>query len=281
MSAADPLTDDLLERVLERLGFSQAPVIELAGLEQIYAAWCRSVPFDNVRKLIHLHNRDTAALAGDNATEFFEAWLRHGTGGTCWPGHGALHSLLSALGFDADRGIGTMMASADPPPGHGTVIVRFDDNRYMVDASILHGSPLRLDEQVVTGVSHPAWGVSCEMRDGRWHVFWLPLHRPAGFDCRLEYFGATREDFRKRHELTRTWSPFNYSVTLRRNRGDAVVGTVYGQRVEIHPDGRITTVELTREEQLRLLVDELGISEELAFALPQDAPTPPPPATRR
>lgn len=70
------------------------------------------MPFDNVRKLIHLSSQNPAALAGDDATDFFEAWLRHGAGGTCWPGHGALHSLLSALGFDADRAVGTMMASA-------------------------------------------------------------------------------------------------------------------------------------------------------------------------
>ncbi len=127
-------------------------------------------------------------------------------------------------------------------------------------------------------MSHPAWGVSCEMRGGRWHICWRPLHRPTGFDCRLEYFSTTREDFRKRHEMTRVWSPFNYSVTLRRNRGEAVVGMAYGQRIDIHPDGRITETALTREEQLRMLIDDLGISEELAMALPQDVPTPPRPA---
>ncbi len=146
MTAADLLAEDLLERILERLGFSQAPAADLAGLEQLYASWCHLVPFDNVRKLIHLSNKNPAALAGDDATDFFEAWLRHGTGGTCWPGHGALYNLLGVLGFDADRGVATMMASASLPPGHGTVIVRFDDKRYIVDASILHGRPLRIDE---------------------------------------------------------------------------------------------------------------------------------------
>jgi N-hydroxyarylamine O-acetyltransferase len=272
----DPLAPALIERVLERLRLPCRPEPDLQGLRLLYARWCQEVPFDNIRKLLHLQRGDAGPLAGDDATEFFEAWLAHGTGGTCWPAHGALHSLLSELGFRTERSVGTMMASANPPPGHGTVVVHLDGERYLADASILHGDPLLLQDEP-TAVAHPAWGVRCSKRDGRWHIFWHPLHRPEGFDCRIEYLGATRDDFRHRHEMTRPWSPFNYAVTLRCNRDDRVIGTALGKRVEIQADGQIRETPLARAEQLRQLIEDFGISEELVMALPADTTVPPPP----
>ncbi len=273
----ETLSPALVEQVLEKLGLRAPPALDLAGLSALYAQWCLRVPFDNIRKLLHLRSGNSGPLAGDDPTEFFEAWLAHSTGGTCWPGNGALDALLCKLGFETTRGVATMMASADPPPGHATVVVQLDGRRYMVDASILHGEPLLL-EQTPTAVAHPAWGVQCTLRDTRWHIFWRPLHRPEGFDCRIEYLGATHDDFRRRHEMTRQWSPFNYAVTLRLNRADQVIGTAFGNRVELRADGNVLQQPLARAEQLRQLIEEFGISEELVMALPEDSPIPPPPA---
>jgi hypothetical protein len=88
---AEALSMDSRERVLMKLGLSEYPTPTLDGLRALYAAWCRKVPFDNVRKLIHIHHHDPAPLPGDDATDFFEAWLTYGTGGTCWAGNGALY----------------------------------------------------------------------------------------------------------------------------------------------------------------------------------------------
>src|ERR1043166_1095811 len=163
------LAPDLLERVLMQLGLSERPAPALVGLQTLYAAWCRRVPFDNVRKLIHVRNHDPGPLPGDDAAEFFEAWLTYGTGGTCWAGNGALHALLVSLGFQASRGMGTMLVAPHIPPNHGTVLVTSGAPRYVVDASILHSEPLPLDASTPTGVTHPAWGVQCGMRDGYWY----------------------------------------------------------------------------------------------------------------
>jgi hypothetical protein len=38
---------DLLEQVLSRLGLSERPEPTLDGLQTLYAAWCRKVPFDS------------------------------------------------------------------------------------------------------------------------------------------------------------------------------------------------------------------------------------------
>jgi len=121
------LSEQLVERVLTKLGVAARPDPALEVLRLIYAAWCRRVPFDNVRKLIHLRAGNFGPLPGSTGEDFFEAWLKHGTGGTCWPGAGALQTLLASLGFAATRGIGTMLAAPNLPPNHGSVLLLIED----------------------------------------------------------------------------------------------------------------------------------------------------------
>jgi N-hydroxyarylamine O-acetyltransferase len=275
---AEALSTDLLEQVLDRLGLPDRTPVSLDGLGALYAAWCRRVPFDNVQKIIHLRGGHPGPLPGDDPATFFSAWLAHGTGGTCWAGHGALHALLVALGFAARRGIGTMLVSPNAPPSHGTVLVDVDGSRYVVDASILHGAPLALSVDRSTSIDHPAWGVQCRTEDGAWHIRWRPLHTPDGIDCRLDFLNATLADFRDYHERTRAWSPFNYELHIRRNLGDRVVGITRGERVELDPSGAVRRTPLNADGRVRVLVEELGLSEEIATRLPPDVRTPPPPA---
>lgn len=274
------LTPALRERVLERLGFSAAPAPDRPGLASLYARWCERVPFDNVRKLMHLRGGEAGPLPGDEPRDFFETWLAHGTGGTCWAGNGALAALLEGLGFAAERGTATMLVAPDLPPNHGTTCVRLDGTLWMVDASILHGEPLRLDSAAETGVAHGAWGVRARPENGRWLVRWRPLHKPDGLDCRIEALGASAAEFRTRHEETRGWSPFNYGLYLRVLRGDRAIGAAFGQRVEIAGPGAAALRPLDPHERRRLLVEEAGISEEIASRLPEDLPLPAPPGSR-
>src|SRR5262245_17925193 len=99
-NAAKRLSEQLVEHVLSRLGFNRRPAPTIDALRNVYSAWCERVPFDNIRKLIHVRAANAAPLPGSSPEDFFEAWLKFGTGGTCWPGAGAFHALLVALGFD-------------------------------------------------------------------------------------------------------------------------------------------------------------------------------------
>jgi N-hydroxyarylamine O-acetyltransferase len=270
----------LLEDILLRLGFSSQPELTLDGLRAVYGAWCRRVPFDNVRKLIHVRTADPRPLPGSTPEDFFEAWLRHGTGGTCWAGAGSCHALLRCLGFEAERGVATMLHAPDAPPNHGTVRVRLDGEYYLVDCSMLHGEPLRLDAVEETRIAHPAWGVVCAIRDGHWHVTWRALHRVDGFECRLERFGAEADEYQRRYERTREWSPFNYEVTARLNRGEEVTGLAFGEALTLHADGAVSRAQVTHEDRQRLLMERLGLSEEIVSQLPHDVPTPPPPGSQ-
>ena len=265
----------MTERVLARLGFSRPPAPDGQGLRDIYGAWCRKVPFDNVRKLIHLRSERSSPLPGDTAEDFFEAWLQYGTGGTCWAGNGALQTLLRTLGFEAERGLATMLAAPDIPPNHGTVLVRCEGRRLMVDASILHGEPLPLLEKSATAIGHAAWGVQCSRQARHWRIHWRPLHATHGLDCRIEQLRTSALAFREWHEKSRPWSPFNYSVYARVNRGDTVLGVAFGQRVKLDATGAARQDLLPPEQRAQFLIESIGLQESIVARLPPDLPLPP------
>ena len=280
MPERDDISPDLLERALGRLGIADRPTPTLAGLHAVYTAWCRHIPFDNTWKLIYLSGPSAGRLPGDDPSEFLESWLRFGAGGTCWAGSGALHALLTTLGFQASRTIGTMLAAPRLPPNHGTVVVTIDGFRYLVDTSILHDEPLLLDDRTPTAIAHRAWGVQAGVRDGSWWIHWQPLRRSDGMACRLDRLDVSRATFGEMHEQTRAWSAFNYELYTRSIRGETVVGIGKGQRVERDATGTERQTPLEGDARIRFLVDELGMQEEFVRRLPPDRPTPPPPGSR-
>lgn len=275
---------ELVERVLSRLGFEAAPEPDLHGLSELYAAWCQRVPFDNLSKLVHLaavergERAPREPLPGHTPEAFFRDWLRYGCGGTCWAAAGALHGLLVSIGFESRRGVATMLVGPEQPPNHGTVAVGFGREQYLVDPTMLFQSPLLLDAAVPTEVDDPAWGVSCEREGEHFVVRFRPLHSEQPVGCRIEGWGLTQEAFGKRHEATRTWGPFNFSASLRVNRGPRVVGLGMGERVVIDEGGRRSVLSSTRESRHRFLVEEAGIAEALVSQLPDDRPLLPRPA---
>jgi arylamine N-acetyltransferase len=270
------LTPDFVEKILARLGLQRRPERTLAGLREFYAAWCANVPFDNVRKLIHVRARRKGPLPSFTPEDFFDGFLKYGTGGTCWAGAGAMHALVRSLGFDAERGIGTMLHAPNAVPNHGTVLVRFGADRYLVDSSMIFGEPLRLEDEMETGVEHPAWGVRCSRKQRQWHIAWRPLHKTDGFECRIERFGASWAEFQTLHDATRGWSPFNFEVSARRNRHGEVMGVGFGEAVKLRQDGGVDRSPASYQERARILIEEVGLSEEIVAQLPEDVPTPRP-----
>jgi N-hydroxyarylamine O-acetyltransferase len=272
------LQNNLVERVLERLGFASQPEATPAGLADLYGAWCRRVPFDNIRKLIHVRAGNSATLPGDTPNEFFEAWLAHGTGATCWAGNGALCNLLVSIGFDARRAAATMMVAPDIPPNHGSVVVHFGDERYVVDASMLFVQPLPL--RPGARIDHPAWGIDARMVDGHFTIRWNALLRADLLDCRFNLYDVAPAQFSAYHEATRAWSPFNFNLNLNLVRGDGRIGAAAGNRVAIDGRGRIVRTPIDRDARKVFLVDEVGIHEEIVDLLPEDVEMAPPPDSR-
>ncbi|HWD38056.1 MAG TPA: hypothetical protein VG944_04355, partial [Fimbriimonas sp.] len=86
-----------VDAILTRLGVEGPVSTDLQGLRKVYRAWCLSVPFDNSVKVQTLTQDPNAAMPILDPAEFFESWLRKGTGGTCWAHGNALYSFLKAL----------------------------------------------------------------------------------------------------------------------------------------------------------------------------------------
>lgn len=261
--------------MFEALGLARTPEPDPGGLAQLYGRWCTKISFDNAQKRLFFTRGGEGPLPGSRVEGFFEGWLRHGTGGTCWAGSEALASLLAAAGFSAKRAIGTMLANPDTRgPNHGSVVVELEGRDVLVDTSILHQVPLPLDGGRTAG----ALGViDARREDERFHVSWRPLHRLEGLRCRIDAIDADALTFATLHETTRRWSPFNFAFTARINRVDRTLGWATGQRVEIDARGEATVTPLDDDGRRALLIDELGFSEEIVDALPEDAPVPPPP----
>jgi N-hydroxyarylamine O-acetyltransferase len=266
---------DLVDAVLARLGI-ESPSRDLPGLRSIYAAWCGSVPFDNTLKLIHVVEAQPGPLPGSTADAFFEMWLEHGTGGTCWAGNGALHDFLEALEFDVERALATMLPTPDVRgPNHGSVIVTIDDTRWIADASILSGDPIRVVRPASVDGSKAlprlAWLADKPA------VLWQTVNAPSGFPCRIDRIGADPEEWNALHQRTTAWSPFNYQLNTRLLRGDEAVGASGGQQFAFRKDGTLTVSPLQGEERTRFLVAEVGISEAIAARVPSDREIPPRP----
>lgn len=269
------LATGLKEQVLAKLGIEHDSDPDYDSLCDVYHRWCRNVPFDNVFKRIQLAEQLAGPLPGDRAEDFFRSWLTHGTGGTCWAGNGALRELLQSLGFDAQRGVCTMMVAPDLPPNHGTVSVRIEDRVWLVDASMLHSEPLPLTDDD-TSIAHPIWGVLARHEEGRRIVRWKPFF--ADFmDCRIESLQGSVSDFACYHEATRAWGPFNYSLSVRAIRGERMLGMAFGEYGEVNEQGERRTAAFEGHERTRFLVDVVGMSEEIAGRCPRDEPMPPPP----
>ena len=249
----------LFDRVLDRLGLPVRPPVDLDALRDIYAAWCLSVPFDNIAKLIALHSDTDTPLPGIDAHEFFERWLDHGAGGTCWPTSNALCELLLHLGFDARRVAGSMRDTGYV--GHGSVKVRIASQDWLVDSSLLTDIPLPLTNDIFIA-TESVFGVEVEPADGT-HVIWADLPPyPTMIPCRLLVDPTDHDFYVERYEASRIRSPFNQRLYARRNRvGERIV--LDGNTWHVKSAGGLETRILDRSELLACLINEFGISRTL------------------
>jgi N-hydroxyarylamine O-acetyltransferase len=267
------LTPELTETVLERLGLAERPPPDLAGLDVVYGAWCRCVPFDNLVKRIHLASGSAEPIPNGPPAAFFASWLRDGTGGTCWPSSGGLHALLTALGFDARRGSAAMRDDLSGPiHTHATVIVRIDGVDHWVDSSMLTERAFPLLPGAETHLDHPLHAVRVDPVDRLWRVWWTHPFLDEMLGCLLLDDDVSTDHYLARYEWSRGMSPFNSAVYATRNLGGARVTVAFGQRFERRAGG-ITSVPLG-EHRTELLVEEFGYSEAIVAQLPADDPPP-------
>ena len=263
MTSDAPISRDLRDRVLARLGLDAPPAPDLDGLRAVYGAWSARVPFDNVRKMTALRDGRAGPLPGTAATDFLEAWLAHGTGGTCWPSSTALFALLRSLDFPARRVVGSMRDMG--VPNHGSIKVALDGGGrgWLVDSSILCYGPLPLGDAVAT-VGDAPHAVEVEPVDGT-HVIWFASPPHEFFPCRLLLDPVDGAYYREAYERSRAASPFNARLYARRNRPGMQVVLRGAVLVRCTADG-VEEQPLAGDAVCEALCHEIGISAELVEA---------------
>lgn len=192
---------DLVERALARLGFASKPAADHAGLAALYRAWCRNIPFDNVRKRIALAKNAAEPLPGGGQADFLGAWLEHGTGGTCWPSSNGLCALVIACGFDVRR-ISASMFDLDDH-NHGSLIVRLEGREFLVDSSIENEVPIPLERGVAHTLGDAIHPIRVEPIGDGFRIHWGKVQSVDSMPCRLMRDPVDEDFYLARYEISR------------------------------------------------------------------------------
>ena len=270
----------LLERVLEKLGLSQPISVDLDGLDRVLKAFVFGVHLDNVRKRIWFAGARTGPLPGGEPVDFFEHWLAHGTGGTCWPLHGGLSALLQTLGFPARRiagalimGSGDMTDEYDFDTNHASVMVRLDGKDYLTDGNIGSVAPLPM---VPGEVNTAGWGIhELESRPfgDQLDVLFSPQTgrgKRITFRPGPAYDPVSHEFCLAQYEYSKKVSPFNQALLACARSPDRIVTVGRSNRIVVHADASVTKTPVSDAERKRALVEDLKFSEEIVEKIPPD-----------
>ena len=237
------LPPNLVERVLEKLRLRQRPTLDLAGLNGLYAAFSGNVPFDNVQKRIWFAGPQTTPLPGGDPTEFFNNWLRQGTGGTCWPLNGSMYALAHALGFEARRIVGSVIVEGYPRgANHGSVLVTLDGISYLVDAWMASFKvlPLISGRRALTGLGiHDIRAVPTE--NGFEIISYPGFSRdhPLPFRPEPEYDPVDHAFFLARYDRTRTVGFFNDTFFTCRHFPESILTIGRKSKFRVAADGTL------------------------------------------
>ena len=272
------LTSEILTRILIKLGLAERPECSRVGLNRVYAAYCGLVPRDNIHKRIWLTGKQSTPVTGGDPVEFFENWLAHGTGGTCFATSGGLCALLMALGFDAKRATGCVIREGvEFDRNHASVIARVDGADFLVDPQqasftalpIIPGQPASAGNSIHATQSVPVPG-GFELQSFPGSNRQEPLRiRFYLENCFVDHaFFLEKYALSTVRELDR--SPFNDTLIVSRRFPGSLVIVGRGNRIEVSADNTVTKTEITIDERDRILVEELGISEEITKAIPPD-----------
>jgi arylamine N-acetyltransferase len=275
-NVSDPvLSPDLLERVLAKLGLSDHPSLDRDGLNGLYVAFCGKVPaLDNILKRIWLTGDQTAPLTGGNPADYFENWLTHGTGGTCWPTNGAVYALVSSLGFDARRIAGCIVMQEYPGTNHGSVVVTLDGVDYVVDGNLGAFEVLPLMPSRTTSTGQGLNQIKAVPVENGFEVIWyssVNRDEPLTFRTEPEHDPVDHNFFLTYYDETKKISIFNDTLFIVRRYPDSIV-TLGREKAAVAADNTLTKTAISDAERQRVLIEEFGISEEIAAALPPDVP---------
>lgn len=278
-AATEPtLPEQLIERVLSKLGLTELPGLNLGGLNTLCAAFSGNVSNDNIQKRIWFAGEKTTPVTGGNPIDFFENWLAHGTGGTCYPINNAIYTLARSLGYDTRRIAGSNIVEGfDTDANHGSMIINLEGIDYLVDAQFAAFKALPLIPGQAASTGNSIHDIEAVPDENGFHVLWYAGHnreQPIRFNMTPKYDPVYYADFLTLYErsTSNSRSPFNESLYICRHFSDSILTVGRKNKITVDSDNFVTKAELTDEERQKVLIEDLGISEEAVNALPPDVP---------
>jgi arylamine N-acetyltransferase len=270
------LAPGLVERVITKLGLRQRPTLDLAGLNALYAAVSAYVPFDNFQKRIWFAGPQSTPLPGGDPNEFFNNWLQHGTGGTCWPLNGAMYALARALDFDARCIVGSVIVEGYPRgANHGSVLVTLDGISYLVDAWMASFKVLPLISGKPSSTGNGIHDIRAVPIESGFEIISYPgfnREQPLPFRPEPEYDPVDHALFLARYDRTKTVGFFNDAIFICRHLPDSILTMGRKSKFRVTVDGTLTKTEPTDAERKTSLIEEFGLSEEIVEKLPPNVP---------
>ncbi len=258
-SSEPSLSPALRDRVLARIGITTPIATDYDGLARVFKAWCDHIPFDNVRKLIALRTNDARPLPGTTGTDFFEAFLEHGSGGTCWSTSNAIYELLASMGFTVRRVAASMRDQGFVT--HGTVKATIDGADWLVDTSILSNIPLPVTHQPFIS-DDTIFTAEIEPTDAL-HLVWYSIPPNVGYTpCRMLDDNISHAYLSAAYEKSRGFGAFNQHIYARRNFPGLML-LMRGPVLYRRTSAGTSQQALERDDVVSLLRNEFGISDAL------------------
>ena len=136
----------MTENILHHLKLKRSPST-LEYLKELMTAYCSTVPWENVSKIVRKKLCDKTKNCLRLENEFWMSALKYGTGGTCYESNWAFFCFLKELGFDGYLTINNII---DKSSVHSAIIIRIGDKKYIVDIGYPTYAPIPLFEKAVT-----------------------------------------------------------------------------------------------------------------------------------
>jgi len=244
------------------------------SLHELYNAWCDNIPFDNFWKRLQLAGAAFSNKDQMNPNNFFEIWLEHGLGGTCWTSTVAMYSLLQYLGFNVRYITGSMGDMG--MPNHGSLIVAFENGKeFIVDTSILNNNPIEI---VGNGVEHGVYPVQLVKDNNKKLLIFEHVTKREVMPCAIIDTNISEEALEQHYNVSIEMSLFNDCIYVRKNKKgsiESIVGNTFYHKTA----SSIESKEISKDGISAVLVDTMGFSKEIVnhiektnlYDLPQES----------
>lgn len=133
MPETKPLSQQLTNKILKRLGVPLKPPANKETLERLLIGYTRNVPWESASRIVVRDKTEKLEKCPRFGKPFWDSALQYGTGGTCYESNYAFFALLLCLGYEGYLTVNNM---GDKVGCHTAIIIFLDGEKYLVDVGL-------------------------------------------------------------------------------------------------------------------------------------------------